>query len=79
VSPEPGDRTLHVVRPPVYDSGTTRGLFDPTTRVYWASDAFAAPMAVSARRVDELDLVPWLEGIHTFARYISPPCARHVA
>ena len=30
-----GDRTLHVVRPPVYDSPTTRGLFDPRTRVYW--------------------------------------------
>ena len=26
-----GDRTLQAVRPPVYDSPTTRGLFDPTT------------------------------------------------
>ena len=67
-----GDRCLHVVRPPVYDSGTTRGLFDPKTRVYWGSDSFASPMVVPARRIEELDLAPWDEGIHTFAQYISP-------
>jgi flavorubredoxin len=67
-----GDRRLQVVRPPVFDSGTTRGLFDPTTGVYWGSDSFASPMAVPVRTVAELDLVEWLEGIHTFARYISP-------
>ena len=67
-----GDRTLHVVRPPIYDSPTTRGLFDPTTRVYWASDAFATPMALPARTVAELDPTAWTEGIHTFARYVSP-------
>ena len=39
-----GDRTLHAVRPPVYDSPTTRGLFDPTTGVYWAVDTFATPL-----------------------------------
>ena len=67
-----GDRTLHVVRPPVYDSGTTRGLFDPLTRVYWGSDAFASPMTTPVRNVADLDPEPWAEGIHTFARYISP-------
>ena len=39
-----GDRTLHAVRPPVFDSPTTRGLFDPTTGVYWAVDTFATPL-----------------------------------
>ena len=67
-----GDRQLRLVRPPVFDSGTTRGLFDPLTEVYWASDAFASPMPVPVRDVAALDLVPWLEGIHTFAQYISP-------
>ena len=32
------------MRPPVYDSPTTRGLFDPTTGVYWAVDTFATPL-----------------------------------
>jgi flavorubredoxin len=67
-----GDRTLHVVRPPVYDSPTTRGLFDPATRVYWGSDAFASPMATPVRDVAELDPTAWIEGIHMFARYVSP-------
>jgi flavorubredoxin len=67
-----GDRTLHVVRPPVFDSPTTRGLLDPTTGVYWGSDAFAAPMATPARHVSELDHDAWTAGIHTFARYVSP-------
>lgn len=67
-----GDRTLQLVRPPIFDSPTTRGLFDPTTGVYWASDSFASPMASPVRRVADLELAPWLEGIHTFAQYVSP-------
>ena len=39
-----GDRTLHALRPPVFDSPTTRGLYDPTTGVYWAVDTFATPL-----------------------------------
>ena len=67
-----GDRRLRLVRPPVFDSGTTRGLFDPLTEVYWGSDAFASPMHAPVRDVEDLELVPWIEGIHTFAQYISP-------
>ena len=67
-----GDRTLHLVRPPVFDSPTTRGLYDPTTGVYWGSDSFASPMATPARHVSELDQRDWVGGIHTFARYVSP-------
>ena len=39
-----GDRKLLTIRPPIFDSPTTRGLFDTTTGVYWASDSFATPM-----------------------------------
>jgi flavorubredoxin len=67
-----GDRILHVVRPPVFDSGTTRGLYDPTTGVYWGSDSFASPMNAPVRHVGDLDTAAWVEGIHVFARYISP-------
>jgi flavorubredoxin len=62
-----GDRTLHAIRPPVYDSPYTRGLFDPETRVYYAADAFCAPMPEGA--VDWTDEIPaplWAEG---FARF----------
>jgi flavorubredoxin len=62
-----GDRVLRAVRPPVYDSPYTRGLFDPTTRVYYASDAFCAPMPLDL--VDYTDQMPdqmWAEGMARF-------------
>ena len=37
-----GDRELLAYRPPIFDSPTTRGLYDPKTGFYWAGDAFAA-------------------------------------
>jgi flavorubredoxin len=35
-----GDRTLQIVRPPMFDSPATRGLVDPTTGFFWAVDSF---------------------------------------
>ena len=66
-----GDRVLRTVRPPIFDSPTTRGLFDPTTGVYWASDSFATPMLHPVTHVSELDPAFWAEGINTFDRYVS--------
>src|SRR3954465_1724302 len=62
-----GDRTLHAVRPPVYDSPTTRGLFDPTTGVYWAVDTFATPLPDYTMGVGDLDPDFWNEGLWLFA------------
>jgi flavorubredoxin len=67
-----GDRKLMTIRPPVFDSPTTRGLFDTTTGVYWASDSFATPMLHVARNVDELDAGFWGDGMAMFSRYVSP-------
>ena len=67
-----GDRTLVAVRPPVFDSPTTRGLYDSKTGVYWASDSFAAPMLQPVRYAAELDEAFYVEGINTFDRYVSP-------
>lgn len=39
-----GDRELKIVRPPVYDCPTTRGVLDTKSGVYWAVDAFATPI-----------------------------------
>lgn len=64
---EAGDRTLRAIRPPVYDSPYTRGLLDPTTGVYYASDAFCAPMPEGP--VDWVDKIPealWAEGMARF-------------
>ena len=43
-----GDRVLRASRPPVYDSPYTRALHDPSTGVYYAADAFCAPMPEGA-------------------------------
>ena len=37
-----GDRRMRLVLPPIFDGPTTRGLFDESTGVLWAVDAFAA-------------------------------------
>jgi flavorubredoxin len=62
-----GDRTLLALRPPVYDSPTTRGLFDPTTGVYWAADAFATPLPDPEMGVGDLDPDFWCGGMAMFA------------
>ena len=62
-----GDRTLVAIRPPVYDSPTTRGLWDPTTGVYWGVDSFAAPLPDPHMPVAELDPEFWQFGMTLFA------------
>lgn len=62
-----GDRTLQAVRPPVYDNAYTRGLFDPTTRVLYAADAFCAAMpSEPVDRVDEMPARMWADGMAFF-------------
>jgi hypothetical protein len=60
------DRTLVAIRPPVYDSPTTRGLFDPTTGVYWSADAFATPLPDPAAGIADLDPEFWGFGLTLF-------------
>ncbi len=62
-----GDRTLHAVRPPIYDSPTTRGLFDPVTGVYWAADTFATPLPDAELAIADLDPEFWGQGMALFA------------
>jgi flavorubredoxin len=67
-----GDRVLRAVRPPIFDSPTTRGLFDPSTGVYWASDSFATPMITPVSDVGVLDSDFWVDGMAMFNTYVSP-------
>jgi flavorubredoxin len=50
-----GNRSLVAHRPPIFDSPTTRGLFDPRTGFYWAGDAFAALVTADMPDADGLD------------------------
>jgi len=73
-----GERTLVALRPPVYDSPTTRGLLDTTTGVYWAVDAFATPVpggpgATPPDHVKELDPEFWWAGMVMYGLHgLSP-------
>ena len=67
-----GDRTLVAIRPPLYDSPTTRGLFDPKTGVYWASDCYATPVPSATPVVGDLDPHSWREGFGMFQAWNSP-------
>ena len=67
-----GDRTLQALRPPVYDSPTTRGLFDPTTGVYWAVDTFASLSPGFVATADDVPHDLWTESLLQFNRMISP-------
>ena len=62
-----GDRTLLALRPPVYDSPTTRGIYDPTTRLYWAVDTFATPLPDPHSEIADLDPDFWSFGMTLFA------------
>jgi hypothetical protein len=62
-----GDRTLVAHRPPVYDSPTTRGLFDTSTGVFWAVDTFATPLPDPGFGVADLDADFWRFGMTLFA------------
>jgi flavorubredoxin len=62
-----GDRTMYAIRPPVFDSPTTRGLFDPTTGVYWAVDTFATPLPDPHLGIADLDPEFWEFGLTMFA------------
>jgi len=67
-----GDRTLVAMTPPLFDSPTTRGLFDARTGVYWAVDSFAAPVLEPVDDVAELDPTFWAESFSMGNRLNSP-------
>ena len=82
-----GDRTLQLVRPPLFDSPATRGLYDPKTRVLWGVDTFGALVQGAVLEADDADPTlyeqsfvamnqwntPWLEWVdpQRFAHHIE--------
>jgi flavorubredoxin len=67
-----GDRVLHVLRPPLFDAPTTRGLFDPHSGVFWAADAFASLVTPGVADADDLDDAFWEASFLDLNRAIAP-------
>lgn len=66
------DRRLHVLRPPAYDSPATRGLFDPTSGVYWAADCFGSAVPHPVTEVADLDSDVWTDAFLLYHHLLSP-------
>lgn len=69
---EAGGRTFAAIRPPIYDSPTTRGLYDPKTGVYWGSDCFASPVEKAVENAGDLAREFWRQGLWQFHSLVSP-------
>ncbi|MDP8992823.1 MAG: MBL fold metallo-hydrolase [Actinomycetota bacterium] len=67
-----GDRTLVAHVPPLWDSPTTRGLFDPTTGVFWAVDSFACLLPGHLTETDDAPEDLWRESLLFVAGALAP-------
>jgi flavorubredoxin len=67
-----GDRTLTALVPPLFDSPTTRGLYDDKTGVYWAVDTFALPLPGPVDDISQIPLDAWQQGVGMFNTMNSP-------
>ena len=67
-----GDRTLTALRPPIFDSPTTRGLFDSKTGVYWSVDSFASLLPGHVTETADVPYEMWRESLTFFAQMVGP-------
>lgn len=67
-----GDRTLVAVRPPIFDSPTTRGLYDTTSGVYWSVDSFASLLPGHVTDSGDIPEELWRDSLTFFAQMVSP-------
>jgi flavorubredoxin len=65
-------RRFVAVRPPTFDSPTTRGLYDAETGVYWSSDAFGTPVLGLVDDVAEMPADMLAETCMAFSSMLSP-------
>jgi flavorubredoxin len=67
-----GDRCLHLVRPPLYDSPSTRGFWDDRTGLYYAADAFGAVTPQYYELVDDAPQADYVDGFYWLNRANTP-------
>jgi flavorubredoxin len=67
-----GDRELHLVRPPIFDGPTTRGLYDPTTGALWAVDSFVSLTTGASPWVEDVPEPLYDETMRVFNSMVSP-------
>ena len=67
-----GDRTLTALRPPLFDSPATRGIWDPKTGIYFSSDCFGAFVPHECQEMGDVPRDAWEQGFAFFNRINHP-------
>jgi flavorubredoxin len=67
-----GDRSIAMVRPPLYDNPTTRISFDPISGFLWGADLFASPVPEPTLDAGDMDPAVLFEGFMQFQRWVAP-------
>jgi flavorubredoxin len=66
------DRTLYAVRPPIFDSPVTRGMFDSKTGVFWGGDSFGTIFPEPVQNAADVPAESYRMGFHAIASLVSP-------
>jgi flavorubredoxin len=67
-----GDRELVSLRPPLFDSPATRGLFDTRTRLYYGVDSFASMLPEYYPAVQDVPQDLYVDGFNWLNRANAP-------
>ncbi|PCH92756.1 MAG: MBL fold metallo-hydrolase [Dehalococcoidia bacterium] len=67
-----GDRMLHAVRPPLFDSPATMGLYDPKSDAFFSSDCFGAFVPEPVPNAQDVASDALLEGFGMFNKGNHP-------
>jgi hypothetical protein len=63
---------LTAIRPPLFDSPATRGLWDPKSQVYFSADSFGACVPHVCEDIDDIDAETFEHGFNWFNRANHP-------
>ncbi len=71
-----GDRTLHCIKPPIFDNPATTGFYDDRTEILFSSDCFGALLQTPAENASEIPLEARREGQLLWATIDAPWLSR---
>ena len=63
-----GDRVVHALRPPLYDSSATTGIWDPKSEIYYGADCFGIVATEIPHYTDELSESDFEDGYYFMNR-----------
>lgn len=74
-----GDRTVAAIRPPLYDSSATTGIWDPKSEIYYGADCFGIVATDIPEYTDELSATDFEDGFffmnranHVWFEHVKP-------